>query len=154
MSIRLPLLHLAGDYKVDVRLITQTFEAISVLFNKGLFVDRGDPSAYDFTLTDFTTDGNWKTGANALDLSGIVDVDAKAVLVNVSIQDGSINQHIQLRESGNSNAYNKSIVRTQVSNQTIDMDMIIGYNSDQKIEYQGANTTFTGINMVVRGWWK
>jgi len=120
----------------------------------GAFHNRSDPSAYDFEVGDLTTDGTWQTGANALDLSSIVDADAKAVSFFCRIQDGSIAQYLQLRESGNSNAYSVGSLRTQVADNYISADFIVPYNSDQKVEYRGSNTAFTAIDIVVKGWWK
>ena len=118
------------------------------------FIDRGDPSGYDFELADFTTDGTWQTGADALDLSNIVPSDAKAVLLGVMVLDGSVAVYLQLRESGNSAVYNKGTVRTQLGGTWNDADVTVPYNSDQKVEYITSNTTFTGINVTVKGWWK
>ncbi len=113
------------------------------------FVDRGDSSAVDWTQATLTTDGNWYD----LDLSSIVPVHAKSVLMYVRVKDGSINQSIQFRKNGNSNSINRSVVMTQTVDQGIPVDVVCPIDTDRKIEYKTTNTTFTNIDIVVKGWW-
>ena len=148
-------------YKLDIDPLNEKLRTIQRLFDylmnnrlESSFVSRGNPTAYDFTLSDFTTDGTWKIGSSALDLSSIVDSDAKAVLLNIAIIDDAINKSLILRKSGSDNNYSQGVITTQVANQIIYSDVVIEYNSDQKIEYQCSNTTFSGIYVVVKGWWK
>lgn len=113
------------------------------------FIDRGDPSAFDFVVGDLTTDGNW----HDLDLSSIIPVGAQSALLRVSVTDDAANSSIAFRENGNSNVYNDAIVSTQVSGVQIYGEIIVSCDSDGVVEYNATNTTFTTINILVRGWW-
>jgi hypothetical protein len=113
------------------------------------YVDRGDPSSTDKEVGDFTTDGTWVD----LDLSAIVPTGATRVKFRITIQDGSVNQVMQFRENGNSNAINRDEIRTQVADLDISDTFTIDLDANRIIEYKGTNTTFTKIALVVRGWY-
>ncbi len=115
----------------------------------GGFVDRGDPAAYDFTVGDFTTDGAW----HDLDLSSIVtNSDAKAILLNLVIQDGVAASRIRFRKNGNSNERAITGIETQAANITMRGAITIPCDVNQVVEYQGDNLVFTAINLTVLGW--
>ena len=118
------------------------------------FTDRGDPASYDFAVGDLTTDGTWKTAGSGLDLSGIVDAGATAVLLRVHVIDDALGSTIEFRKSGSSNAINISMVEPPVVNVSLYADLIVPLASDRIVEYKGANVTFTTINIAVKGWWK
>jgi len=113
------------------------------------FVDRGDPSAVDFTETSLTTDGTWRD----LDLSAIVGAGAKAVLLSVRITDNQTATEFSFRKNGNSNTINISKLNTQVANLPFYLDVIVPLDANGKIEYMGSNTPFSDISITVRGWW-
>lgn len=139
-----------NDATTDVtgaELETLTDGSITTLH--GHFVDRGDPAAWDFAVGDLTTDGTWRD----LDLSSIVPAGAKAVAIIVGIQDDAVGNTLQLRKNGNSNAVNKSATYTFIANTTITMDCIVACDSNRVIEYYASNTTWTAINIAVKGWW-
>lgn len=116
------------------------------------YVDRGDPSSFDFTVSSLTTDNTW----NDLDLSSIVAADGASNLVHllVAVQDGSTNVGIQFRENGNSNGLNVSICWINTSGQDHYFDVLVLMDASRIIEYKASNTTFTTINIAVRGWWE
>ena len=115
----------------------------------GTYVDRGDPAAWDWIDANLTTDGNW----NDLDLSSIVPVGAKTVLLRVRIIDDATDKAIQMRENGNSNGYNVAALVTLVANLSIEGNFIVGCDADRVIEYNASNTSWTNIDICVRGWW-
>jgi hypothetical protein len=117
--------------------------------NFGFFVDRGDSATHDWDQTTLTTDGAY----HDLDCSPVVPAGAKAILFRVTISDNLVQQSFIMRENGNSNAINKSIVQTQVANVINDADMIVACDSDRVVEYGASNTTWTNINIAIRGWW-
>ncbi len=114
------------------------------------FRDRGDPAAADYTLTDFTTDGTWRD----LDLSGIVPAGAKAVLLYIRIKDDLTDRVFGLRKNGNSNAFNTYALNTQVANLSVYDEATVACDSNRIIEYNFTNTTWTSVDVTVRGWWK
>ncbi len=117
--------------------------------NSDMFYNRGDPSAYDFTVTSFTTDGTWRD----LDLSAIVPTGAKAVLLLVSVKDDIVNAAIGFRRNGNSNTIAASTILVQVANYINTQDIIVACDANRIIEYQASAVTFTNINVAVLGWW-
>lgn len=116
----------------------------------GTFVDRGDVAANDFVIGDLTTDNTWYDldfGAKG------VPADAKAILLRIALQDDTTNKKIDFRKNGNTDTFNRATIRTQVANLTIDTDVVSPCDSNQIIEFRGANTVFTTINIVAKGWW-
>jgi hypothetical protein len=114
----------------------------------GSFTDRGDPSAFDFTQANLTTDGNW----HDLDLSSIVPTGAKAVLLFVQVNDDDGNNYVAFRKNGNTNSINISGAKGITANQTNSFDLTVPCDSNRIIEYATVNTTYTTINIVVKGW--
>jgi len=117
------------------------------------YTDRGNPAVKDFIISDFTTDGTWKTGANALDFSSIVPFGAKAMLLRVGIKDNAVSTEFLFRKSGQSNDVNISQILTQVSGVWVVNDMILSCSADRKVEYSGTSTAIDDGFMVVKGWW-
>jgi hypothetical protein len=116
------------------------------------FTDRGDPAAYDFTVGSFTVDNAW---GHYLDLSGIIPAGTTAVVLRISCTNSAANENIGFRKKGNSNAVNVAYARVMVAGISNDDDLVITVSSDRMIEYKCNNGgTWTGINVVVAGWWK
>jgi hypothetical protein len=114
------------------------------------YEDRGDPSAWDYSLAAFTTDGTWRDK----DISSIVGTGKRLVHLYVSVEDDAAGNTFQVRENGNSNAYNVASVRTQVSGVRMDEDLWVLTDSSGVIEYFATNTTWSDIDVVVRGCWE
>lgn len=112
------------------------------------YVDRGDPSSWDFSLGDLTTDGTW----NELDLSSIVPVGSLLIHCLCSIKDNATNSFIQFREKGNTGTVNASSIRTQVGGVIHEFNFFVIPDEDRIIEYRTTNTTFDTIVLVVCGW--
>jgi hypothetical protein len=114
-----------------------------------IFVGRGDPAAYDWDETDLTLDETW----NDLDLSSVVWDGASAVLLRVAVVDETPGLEFKMRQNGNSNAINVEEIATQVANQGHQQSFILSCDSAEMVEYWGTNTTWSGIDIVVAGWW-
>ena len=110
--------------------------------------DRGDPAAADFTQATLTVDGAW----HDLDLSGIVPVGAKTVLLRLSIDDNAINHVIGVAEQSVSNFVNIYTLRTTVANVFNQGDCIVALNGNRKVQYVITAATNT-IVITVAGWW-
>lgn len=116
----------------------------------GIYVPRRtDAAANDFSVGDFTTDATW----NDLDLSGIIPVGAKAVVVKILARDGSVNFSFQFRKKGNSNVTEYFGIRTQVNNIYIANQGVVECDSDRVIQYFGSNTTWTAVYVHIMGWY-
>jgi len=113
------------------------------------FVDRSDPAAWNFTLADFTTDGNW----HELDLSGIIPANAKAAALSLMVADDVVNSSVRLRRPGQTYDYNCSEIVTMVADTPIVGDFVTALSDNRKIEYRTSPVTFNGIILTVKGWW-
>jgi hypothetical protein len=116
------------------------------------FIDRGDPTAYDYNETGskavLNTDGTWRD----LDLSAIVPAGAKAVLMHIDICDDATGSQFFLRKNGNSSDYNVVQCNTMVASQLFPYDVIVSCDTNRVIEYNGLNVAFIYIRIVVKGW--
>jgi len=113
-----------------------------------MLYDRGDPVGWDFSLPAIVTDGD----AHDMDLSGIIPAGTVAVLLNVYVQDNTDMSAISFRKKGNSNWVNISSPICQVTMVFNCQDIIVFCDSNGVIEYKTANTTFSFIDVVVKGW--
>ncbi len=115
-----------------------------------VFVDRGDPAAWDKQVGDLTTDGTWKD----LDLSAIVPAAGEGMLalLHVEVKDDAAGSVFAVREKGNSNAYNVGSVVTQVANVLTTADLWVLLDGARTIQYMGSNLAFVNIDLCVRGW--
>jgi hypothetical protein len=115
------------------------------------YVDRGDNSSWDKTITDFTADGTWKTGASGIDLSAIIPADAKLAVFLVAINDNSVGSYFSMRKRGNSNAYNVFTVAVNVDSVTSYGDVTCAVHSTRFFDYiisAGCNDLY----LTVKGW--
>jgi len=116
-------------------------------FDYSNYVDRGDPSIYDWSQSTLTMDNAY----HDLDCSSVVPSNATAIMFKVYASDNTINTSFIMRKNGNSNAYANGRVRTQVVNQAIDTMLIIPCDSNQVVEYR-ATEAFTGLQVTILGW--
>jgi len=133
---------------VELQKILNDFMQRAVGDNIVNYVDRGDPTAYDFTEASLTTDGTWVD----LNLSAIIPVGTKAVLIYFEIKDDAVESYLSFRKNGNSNVYNSLSQYTQVVSKYVSQEGIVVVDNNRTIEYQASNLTFTNINVLIRGW--
>lgn len=113
------------------------------------FVDRGDPAGYDFSTSDFTTDSVYHN----LDLSSIIPKGTKLVLIRLRFIATETTHYMRFRKKGQANSINIDHIVCTVANLENFCNVIVAPNQSGIIEYSAANTTFTQIYMLVRGWW-
>lgn len=111
------------------------------------YVDRGDPSTYDFTKEDFITDLQW----HDLDLSNIIPKGAKLVHMRVRLASFSL-AGLQFRKRGNFNLINTSTMKIQVANIYYYEDFFISCDLNRKIQYLASDVLWTNLDMTIRGW--
>lgn len=114
----------------------------------GQYVDRGDASGWDKEVGDFTTDNTWRE----LDLSAIVPDGAIAIQVAIQVSDDAAGNSFNLRSADNSNALNKITAGTQVAGVLAYAYGVVSCSTDRKVDYRATSTTWTGIWLVVTGW--
>lgn len=124
------------------------------------FVERGDPSAWDFRLdgsgtlqgggaNPLTTDGAW----HDLDLSALVPAGAAVVIV-YSVSDNLVAKSVGFRKNGNVNTPGTIRIRTEIADDyEVGGTPPIVCDSDSKIEFWASDTTWTVIDLVIIGWW-
>ncbi|MCK5611571.1 hypothetical protein KAR91_57400 [Candidatus Pacearchaeota archaeon] len=128
-----------------------TQQSIKAYVDSHGFVDRGDPAAGDYILTDLTTgDSNW----HDLDLGTDVGVPAgaKAVSLAILLEDNVANTRLRFRKNGNTNVFNTSVVRVQAANIVMNMDVTVPLDASAIIEYETGSATFTDLRITVKGW--
>lgn len=114
----------------------------------GTYVDRGDPSAFDWEVGAFTCDGTWRE----LNCGAIVTAGAKAIHLRLRIQVSQPDAAFVFRKNGNSNAHAAYGLTSQVANQKNNGAFIVPCDVDRKIEYNASGATYAGVDVVVLGW--
>lgn len=114
------------------------------------YVDRGDPSGWDFDVGDFTYDATW----NEWDVSGIVPAGAAGKLVRFLglVRHSGIGAELMFREPGNSNAINTDKIISQVAATNQGRTFEVLCDANRKIEYYGE-AGWTPTYYCIRGWW-
>jgi len=116
---------------------------------KGLIlVDRGDCDAYDWTLNDFTRDGN----PHELDCSGIVPAGAKMIRFIVSTKNNAAEETGIIGKNGNTNWYNAFEFTTPGAGIQQRWQGDVFCDTDRKVRYSFTATTWGVINLTVLGW--
>lgn len=133
-------LHMSG-YNLFIR------EALKGLVD--MYVDRGDPAAYDFAKEDLTIDGAW----HDLDLGHIVPAAAKLVSIMGMIEGANINWNIIFRKKGNTNEVNHDMMSTLRAGVLRHRNNIVSVDTNLVVEYKADNENWTTLDLVVRGWW-
>lgn len=114
------------------------------------YVDRGDPSAVDYSIgSGLTADGTWYT----LDLSSIVPAGAasKAVHLRCRILDNGVESLMQIRKLGNTNAINATKTVTAVQNDSHYFDAWVTMDSSRRVEYN-IDSGMNNAEVTVAGW--
>jgi len=119
------------------------------IYDNGIYRDRGDPAAYDWTKATLTADGVWRE----LDLSGIVDEHSKAVLLKCVIKAHTVAWSLNFRRAGNVNLTAVPAVPIYVANITHTGLVVVSLSDDYKIEYMASTGAWDYLSVVVLGWW-
>lgn len=114
-----------------------------------VFVDRGDPAAYDYDKEDLTIDGTW----HDLDLSGIVSEKAKAVFIIGHLEGPAVDWKISFRKKGNVNEIAHGGMETLRAGVERHRSTIVALDDDRKIQYKADNENWTTLSLAVKGWW-
>jgi len=115
-----------------------------------MYCDRGDPAAYDYAKEDLTLDGAW----HDLDLSDIVSVCAKAVLLVGHVEGNAVDWTIVFRKKGNVNEVNHGGMETLRANVERCRMMIVACDTNRVIQYKADNQAWATLDLGVRGWWR
>lgn len=114
------------------------------------YVDRGPITGPDFLLVDFTTDGLWHT----LDLSGIVPLHAKAVVLQFQFNSPPApGGNGMLSPSFHGAARNVTYLPIHFANRNLYHQKTISLDDNRTIEYLFGNVAWNSISCIVQGWW-
>lgn len=114
-----------------------------------MFVDRGDPATFDFDKDDFTKDGTWRN----IDISAIIPVSAKAILIGLETETPIANKEIIFRKYGNSNPDNHCGAQTLSANKLRHSGCVVAVDNNQRLDYKIDSATWTTLDVLIRGWW-
>lgn len=114
-----------------------------------MYVDRGDPAAYDYAKTDLTTDGAW----HDLDLSLLVPAGAKAVLFVGHVEGNGVDWAIMFRKKGNTNEINHGGMETVRAGVERCRLIVCSIDTNRVLQYKADNKAWTTLDLAVRGWW-
>lgn len=114
-----------------------------------VFVDRGDPAAYDYAKEDLTIDGAW----HDMDLSAIVSEKAKAVFIIGHLQGNGVDWKISFRKNGNVNEVVHGGMETLRAGVERHRSSIVALDDDRKIEYKVDDENWDILSLAVKGWW-
>ena len=112
------------------------------------YVDRGDPDAYDFALTNLTADDAWRD----LDLSGILPAGVRLAHLFLHVHCVEASIYSWLRENGNSNEINVTRFCTGAERSPRGVSRLVRCDEDRKIEYRIAVATWIFYKIQVVGW--
>lgn len=114
-----------------------------------MYVDRGDPAAYDKAKEDLTIDGAW----HDWDLSSLVGLGAKAVFIVGHLEGAAVDWAIMFRKKGNTNEINHGGMETIRANIERHRSSIVALSAARVIQYKADNQAWTTLNLGIRGWW-
>jgi len=115
----------------------------------GIYVHRGNPGAWDFTILDLTVDNAW----HDLDLSSIVPANAHSVNLITNISGTQIERNIKLRSKDVTGDHNLITLWTQVSNVKLGGCFPLAVDSNRVIQYKVNHISLDFVNLLVSGWW-
>lgn len=113
-------------------------------------VDRGDPISYDYSKNNLTKNSNWHT----LDLSGVVPAGAIGVLLFIEYEVNTAGMAIYFRKTGNTQFSNVLKSNVLVANQKACFSGIVFCDGSRNIDYWISTSTWSSLNIIIRGWIK
>ncbi len=113
------------------------------------YVHNPCTNGWDFTKVDLTTDANW----HDLDLSGIIPVEAKAVLVFIRIRDTLTGLYALLSTPGETEIGCFTYLYNQVSGIRMGACYVITPDANRKIIYKFSDQVWDEIHVKIMGWW-
>jgi len=114
----------------------------------GVYVDRGDLSAVDLTVSE----GNKNANFHDWDLSSICPAGTKSVLISIFVSCDAAGKNLYLRKNGNSNMYALSGWTTQTTGSNQQFSQWVACDTNRVIEYYVQDTHITNAIFTVMGW--
>jgi len=112
------------------------------------YFHRGDPTEPDFEAGDFTKDGTWYS----LDLSAIIPVNSKLVLLKFMAICGSPNGYVGVRKNGAVDTLNIDTEKYLPTAGVAEFSLSVTPDNAGIIEYKIPGLPFPTLEMIVGGW--
>ena len=116
------------------------------LANITILTDRGDPENHD--KTDFTKNNTWIDW----DLSAIIPIGTKAVIIHVYISSDTVPHAVQFKKKGNTYDRNNAYVISQVAYQAISANILCFCDENRIIQYKADSADITVFEATIKGW--
>ncbi len=115
------------------------------------YIQRINPTIEDFTINDFTWDGEIHT----LDLSGIVPANAKMVDILVDIRSDEESNYLMFFPANSTHYWDGIKVRTQSALNSNSNVLRVVLSTPQTIQYKAKIYTgiITILEVIVLGWY-
>lgn len=112
------------------------------------FVDRGNPSTWDWNDEDITFDDDY----HILDLSDVVPPNAVAVIMQISCKSDISDNYISMRHPSHTNDLNIACVRTKEANTVTAIQVIVYLGGTPEIEIAASAGNWVYIRCAIMGW--
>lgn len=112
--------------------------------------DRGDVTPYDYTSATLTADGEW----HDLDISAIVGVSRRFVLVKTYLKDNAGGKEMLMRTKGYVNDVNIEHCGTIIADKTCGRNSWLYTDVNGIIQYKIEVAVWANTDLVIRGYFK
>jgi len=112
------------------------------------YFHRGDPTEPDYVVGNFTKDGTWYS----LDLSAIIPVNAKLVLLKFMAICGAPGGYVGVRKNGAVDTLNIDTEKYLPQAAVAEFSLSVTPDSAGIIEYKVPNLAWPTLEMIVGGW--
>ena len=111
------------------------------------FTDRGDSTTPDYSVDDFTKNLNWYDK----DISAIVGVGRRLVLIQLTTKPTVVTQQWSLRTKGNSFDQNRVFRLAMIANSVHTYDVWVWTDASGVIQYKISGGSWIQYSFYVRG---
>lgn len=111
-------------------------------------VERPDPALWDYSVSDFVTDGTW----HDISFSPIVPAGVVAVLLRIQFKDNTVGAKVVFKKKDQVNGINAVVVKIEKANVQRDVDRVAFVDHNQMAEYLVTNTIITELDVSIRAW--
>lgn len=115
-----------------------------------VYVDRGNVAAADFLVGDFTQDEAY----HELDISSIVGVGERLVLIEGYFRHTTIGKYFDFAELTSGSGYNKHRVYSTVTNVNEHPCFWVKTTASGKIAYNASTPAWSVATIYIRGWFE
>lgn len=112
------------------------------------WVNRGDPMYPDWQAADLTGDNTWRD----LDLSSMVPVGTKSILLRITMEASSSVRTLSFRKKNNINWPNVAYCVLYAANRAHTYDKTVAVSSNRKIQYKLSSQVWITLQITLAAW--